>query len=157
MKKIKDIGGEYRVINDGTVVRIVKPSVKENGYLTIGFRVKGKTKRKYVHRIVAEAFLENPTNAPEVNHKDGVKTNNSVENLEWVTRSENMTHSYRLGLRNHKPPRRGKHYKAKLILDVFSGIYYDCWLDAAEARGIDWWTISNARKYNRNNTGLISV
>lgn len=63
------------------------------GYRMVVFTVNGKKIYKNVHRLVAENFLENHENKPEVNHKDGDKQNNSVDNLEWVTSSENQKHT----------------------------------------------------------------
>ena len=59
-----------------------------------------KGKNLYVHRLVAQAFIDNPNNLEEVNHKDGNKWNNNVDNLEWVSKSENAKHAFDLGLRN---------------------------------------------------------
>lgn len=71
----------------------------ENGYLYVNLR-SGKTGIiKSVHRLVAIAFIQNPENKYAVNHKDGIKTNNNIENLEWVTQSENGKHAYRIGLK----------------------------------------------------------
>jgi hypothetical protein len=64
------------------------------GYLGVTLR----EKRIRIHRIVATTFIPNPDNLPEVNHLDGVKSNNFVENLEWSTKSNNMSHSFRTGL-----------------------------------------------------------
>lgn len=66
------------------------------GYLRVNMRIGESTKCKLVHRLVAEAFLPNPYNKPEVNHIDGDKENNHVANLEWCTRSDNLKHSYRV-------------------------------------------------------------
>ena len=62
-----------------------------------------KTRCLMVHRVVAMKYLPNPENKEEVNHIDGNKSNNSVSNLEWVTRSQNHQHAYRLGLKKFTP------------------------------------------------------
>lgn len=71
------------------------------GYLQIGLYKDGKHKNHYVHRLVAEAFIPNPENCPVVNHKDGNKQNNCVENLEWCTQKENIEESIRLNLQRN--------------------------------------------------------
>lgn len=70
------------------------------GYKQVFVFVRNKRYMRYVHRLVAECFVPNPDNAPEVNHKDGDKGNNSFDNLEWCTRSENQRHAIRMGLRH---------------------------------------------------------
>jgi hypothetical protein len=71
-------------------------------YITVTICMNGIPKVLMVHRAVAIAFIDNPDNKPEVNHKDGDRLNNCVDNLEWCTRSENMKHAYATGL--HKTP-----------------------------------------------------
>lgn len=95
---------EYRIsINDKG--EILLPSgvrtigyLDKNGYLYITPKVNGKNKNLKVHRLVAELFIPNPDNKPCVNHIDGDKQNNCVDNLEWCTHSENMKHAVKLGL-----------------------------------------------------------
>ena len=75
-------------------VRILKQHPVLNGYLKVSLHGKGC----YAHRVVAKIFLENPNNLEQINHKDGNKQNNCVENLEWVTRIQNMNHAKDNGL-----------------------------------------------------------
>ena len=76
--------------------RVLKPALSKSGYLLVSFCVDNVKSNQTVHRLVARAFIENETNKPQVNHKDGDKLNNRLDNLEWVTASENGLHSYRV-------------------------------------------------------------
>ena len=96
--------GKVRSFCSGSA-RILSPFVQGSGYHQICiFSSPGVPIRPLVHRLVAEAFIENPDELPQVNHKDGNKLNNAASNLEWVTASENLKHSYRSGI--HKPSRK---------------------------------------------------
>jgi len=74
--------------------RVLKVGKASNGYLIVSFCVDKVKSNHSVHRLVVRAFIPNEDNKPQVNHKDGNKHNNHVDNLEWVTRSENMKHAY---------------------------------------------------------------
>ena len=103
------LAGRFRVFEDGHVNRVTKSGEmdapismvgKARKYAQVSFCEDGKTKTVYVHRLIASAFIPNPDNLPTVNHIDGDTSNNSVDNLEWVSYSENMRHAYRVGLNN---------------------------------------------------------
>lgn len=89
-------GYDYEVSNLGRVKnsrgKLLKGNVTKLGYVKVGLWISQKAKTVMVHRLVAEAFIENPENKPFVNHKNLNKTHNTVWNLEWVTPSENMKH-----------------------------------------------------------------
>ena len=103
MLKIKDF--EYYTIDkNGNVFSIrknkyLKPYLdRKNGYLSVALHKDGTHKNYRVHRLVAETFISNPSNLPQVNHIDGNKLNNNVENLEWCTSQQNIQHAWTNGL-----------------------------------------------------------
>jgi hypothetical protein len=120
--------GLYQVSNKSRVRSFVKnkegvvlKQTKEGcGYLQIQFNKNGKMKHNKVHRMVAKAFVPNPGNKPFVNHINGIKTDNRIENLEWVTGSENIKHAHREGLKI--PTQLGKsgklHHRSKPVISI---------------------------------------
>ncbi len=102
---IDNIGTSYYITPDGRCYnsitnKYLKGQINaRNGYLSYYLNLKGGRKRKYAHRLVAEAYIPNPAHKPEVNHLDGNKQNNNVSNLEWTTSAENKLYAIELGLR----------------------------------------------------------
>lgn len=97
--------------------RILRPGKSKRGYMVVVLSKSGETTPVKVHRLVLSSFSKNPYNKPQVNHKDGDKSNNVLSNLEWATCSENMIHAYKNGLcsRNKKPIKRLTSEESKMI------------------------------------------
>lgn len=107
-KDIAGYEGKYQVSNFGNIKslnyhrenkeKIMTPKKSKSGYLIIGLRRAGIKKFYLISRLVAKSFLENNDNKQTVNHINGIKTDNNIENLEWATISENTKHAFRTGL-----------------------------------------------------------
>ena len=98
VKKPERIGWRNKIVCGNTL----KPKITSNGYYMVVLSKDNKNNYKNIHRIVAGNFIPNLYNKPQVNHKDGNKLNNNVENLEWNTSKENIDHAKKLGLRNYE-------------------------------------------------------
>lgn len=113
-KTIQNYGGLYQVSNTGKVRDLknhIKPVYKNNkGYECLSLYYNGKTYHPTVHRLVAKAFIPNPNNYDQINHKDCNKENNSVENLEWC----NQRYNYDEGMKTFQYSKNEEHYFAKL-------------------------------------------
>lgn len=127
-KDIKGYEDLYQISNYGRVKRLEKEIItnykygsyssikkekflktsKQNGYKIVSLRKDSKNKSCYLHRLIAETFISNPKNKPQVNHINGNKLDNRVDNLEWVTCKENNIHALRTGLR--KPAKKVLQY-----------------------------------------------
>lgn len=144
--------------------KLLKQSQHKNGYMSVSIKItNGSYKQYYVHRLVAETFLLNLDNLTDVNHKDYNKQNNSVENLEWCSRSDNLKHSYNYENRNknrkHAKELATKNHekmKIKVTQRTLSGEFvaeYNSMREAEEKTGIPIQNISSVTSGKRRSAG----
>lgn len=112
------------------------------GYRFVGLYKDKKIKYLKVHRLVASAFCENIENKPQVNHKDGDKSNNYYENLEWCTAKENTQHAIKTGLMPSQR-KKGESPKAKRVINAETGEVFNCVEDAANSLLLNKSTLTN--------------
>lgn len=152
MKDIKGYEGLYAVTSCGKVwsygsKKFLKPIVDKDGYLLVNLYRNGISTQTRIHRLVAEAYLSNPDNLPQVNHIDGNKGNNSINNLEFCTATQNLCHAYKTGLIKKKKV-------TKRVHDQTTGFTYSNCSEAARAidgnqRGV--WKACNKKAKNYKN------
>ncbi len=140
----------------------MKYSLNRDGYPHVSICHNGKRKSEKIHRIVAELFIPNPDKKPCVNHINGDKTDNRVENLEWVTYSENNLHAYKAGLMENARKVVGDNgrihlvkMQSKKVIDTNDGTIYDSAKKAAETNGINHTTLCHwLSGYRKNPTSF---
>lgn len=157
LERYKENHGKLQKVEE----KIKTMNIKNSGYQFVQLYKNNKYKNLMVHRLVAQAFIPNVDNKPQINHIDGNKLNNNVTNLEWCTNSENGKHAWDTGLKQcterlkEATRKTNKEYKSKPInqLDL-QGNYIRTWLSAHEASrqlGIDRSTISQCCRGSRRN------
>jgi len=161
-KDIKELEGKYQVSNLGRVKALaftgirkdgrkyhVVEKIKKQSIFNHGYYVFGTTREHgtiLLHRAIAESFIPNPENKRCINHIDGNKLNNSIDNLEWCTHGENNQHAYDTKLKvpsdklrensRQLMKKNGKNC-SKIVINLLTGIFYDSIKEAAESIGMN--------------------
>lgn len=162
-RKVKNKHG-FRIVKD----KILKPILNNKGYYIYGLRKNGKLEMKLLHRLIAENFIENKNNYPCINHIDGNKLNNNINNLEWCSYQHNIKEAFRIGLNNYTFKNNFKHdywkgkygknhncSKAILQYDK-KGCFIKEWesiTEASKETNINYYSISNNCRGKQKSAG----
>jgi len=143
-KAVADSNGIYYISDHGQVKsykygkeRILKPfQIGKVGrkYFAVDIHINGKRKIKKIHKLIASAFIENPCNKLTVNHKDGNKLNNHINNLEWNTQKENINHAWKNGFCESTRQSTSKR-RSKPVVDIVTNNKYDSLKKACDSIG----------------------
>ena len=154
-KAIAECNGIYHISSWGRVKSyksgdglILKPKLQGLGlkYEFVSLYINGKIHQVTIHRLVAKAFISNHENKPQVNHKDGNKLNNDINNLEWVTASENIRHAYDNNLFESN-----RLASSKPVIDIVTGTKYKSLINACQDVGESY---IRHKKRNQNKSKL---
>ncbi len=169
-KDVPGYEGLYMASNHGRIRNfknnLLKPNKILKGYLHITLHKGGIPKTFRLHRIIAATFIPIDKSRTQVNHKNGIKTDNYIGNLEWCTHTENQRHAYETGLNkartgvdaNNYGKTRGNSCRKKLVINFNTGIFYECAKDAADAHNLTYAQIKNRLQgIVENKTGLAYV
>ncbi len=154
MGNVKSLGNGLSTNPKNKVERIMKINSHSSGYQKVKLLKDGKPYHMLVHRLVAANWISNPMNKKEVNHKDGNKSNNCVDNLEWATSSENKMHAVQMGLIIQKRSSENKQSKKVAQLDLNGELIkvFDCINDIKRELGFNSFGIikccKKEKKYN---------
>ena len=138
LKDIPGFEGRYMIDVSGNVQsiklgRFMTSFIGTTGYWMVNLKIGKKQHMRRVHRLLALTFLQPVEGKIYINHKNGIRTDNRLENLEWCTMSENIKHSYDVLKR---PAQQGEtNGRSKMILDLQTGIFYPSIQFAAQAKG----------------------
>ena len=161
-KDIKGFEGLYQISNYGRIKsfygkeKILNGGTDRDGYKIIKLVKNKKYYPKKIHRLVAEAFLPNPYNLPEINHKDEIPCNNKVENLEWCTHKYNLNygnHNKKLSENKKQNYKRSDNPNSKKILCITTQEIFNCIIDAEEQYNIAHQSISKCCKGKYKSAG----
>jgi hypothetical protein len=155
----------YLITKDGMLFskknnKYMCKNIKNTGYLQVNLYKNGKFKTKLIHRLVAETYINNPNNFKQVNHINGIKDDNRVENLEWVTAKQNTIHAWKIGLCKNSKLQRDKATKthSKVVLDMQYGIFYNSVKEASICLGMYYPMLKNMLNgATKNKTSLCYV
>lgn len=153
-KEIQGFEGLYEISNLGNIKNVIKNKLlkfgKHNqGYLQVSLSKNNKKTTFKIHRLIAIYFIDNPNNYKIINHVDGNKLNNSIENLEWCTSKHNNEHAYKLGLRFMTS--KNLNILNKKVINIETNIVYESAKEVAIKHNLVYGTLINKLNGRRTN------